>query len=143
MKHKGAGIVYTDGKKVLLIKRSSKARDYPFTWASAGGNIEEGEGLKQAAERESREEIGTVKGRKIAEFINVPFAMFIYKVDKPFVVKLNEEHTESKWVDLDSVGSYKLHPNFRKEWPNYLKAINKNNKSFSEWILNLPLASIL
>lgn len=136
MKHKGAGIVYTDGKKVLLIKRSSKVRDYPFTWASAGGGIEDGENLQQAAERESREEIGTVQGRKIAEFINAPFAMFVYKVNKPFEVKLNDEHTESKWVDLDSVQSNKLHPNFKKEWPDYLKAITKNKHSFIEWIIS-------
>jgi 8-oxo-dGTP pyrophosphatase MutT (NUDIX family) len=137
MKYIGAGIIYTDGKQILLIKRSDKVRAYPYTWASAGGGIEEGESLNQTAERESREEIGTVKGKKIAEFTNNQFAMFIYKVDKPFEVKLNQEHTESKWVDLDSVEDYKLHPDFKEGWPDYLKAIKKNKNSFSEWILKL------
>lgn len=137
MKHIGAGIIYTDGKKILLIKRSKKVRAHPYTWASAGGGIEKGETLLQTAERESREEIGTLKGKKIAEFVNDPFAMFIYKVDEPFPVKLNDEHTESKWADLDSVEQYNLHPNFKEEWPKYLKSINKHNRSFAEWIKKL------
>ena len=60
--------------------------------------------------------------------------MFIYKVDKPFNAKLNDEHTDSKWVGLDEVEGYDLHPNFKKEWPKYLQAIKKNNYSFKEWI---------
>jgi 8-oxo-dGTP pyrophosphatase MutT (NUDIX family) len=134
MKHLGAGILYTDGKKVLLLHRSKEARAYPFTWASTGGGIEGDEDLLQTAERESKEEIGILKGKRIAQFKDDPFAMYIYRVDKPFNVKLNDEHTKSEWVDLDRVAQYKLHPNFKKEWPKYLRAIEKNNHSFSEWI---------
>jgi len=136
MKHKGAGILYTDGKTILLLYRSSKTRAYPFTWAPTGGSIEEGETLIQTAERESKEEIGVLKGKKIAEFINDPFVMYIYKVDKQFDVKLNEEHTKSEWIDLGKVEDYKLHPNFKKEWPKYFRAIDKNNRSFGGWLNN-------
>ena len=136
MKHRGAGILYTDGKKILLLYRSKEARVEPFTWAPTGGGIEDGESLLQTAERESKEEIGVLKGKKIAEFLNDPFVMYIYKVDKPFNVKLNDEHTKSEWVDLNKVTDYKLHPNFEKEWPKYLKTIDKNSNSFSEWLEN-------
>ena len=134
MKHRGAGILYTDGKKILLLYRSVNTRAHPFTWAPTGGGIEKGENYLQTAERESKEEIGILKGRKIAEFVNDPFIMYVYKVGKPFEVKLNDEHTKSEWVSLDKVNSYKLHPNFKKEWPKYLKAIQKSNSSFSEWL---------
>lgn len=134
MKHLGAGILYTDGKKILLLHRSSEARAYPHTWATAGGGIEEGEDALQAAKRESEEEVGAIKGKKITGFLSDPFIMYIFKVDKPFDVKLNNEHTDSAWVDLDKVMDYKLHPNFKKEWPKYLRAIDKNNHSFGGWL---------
>src|SRR5262245_10905096 len=125
-KHRGAGILHTDGKQVLLLRRSSEAREHPYTWACAGGGIEAGEDLMHAARREAEEEIGTAPGAKIAEFTSDPFVMYIFKVHKPFQVKLNAEHTDSNWVDLDKVSGYELHPNFRKEWPKYLDAIQKN-----------------
>lgn len=128
----GAGILYTDGKQVLLLHRSEATRAYPHTWASTGGGIEEGEDYLEAAKRESKEEIGTLQGNKIAEFTADPFVMYIFKVDKPFSVKLNNEHTEARWVSLDEVANYKLHPNFKKEWPKYLKSISK--KRFAEWL---------
>jgi len=133
MNHIGAGILYTDGKKVLLLHRSKEVRAEPYTWASTGGGIENNESLLRTAERESREEIGVLKGKKIAEFHD-KFVMYIYKVDKPFTVRLNNEHTEYRWVALKDVAGYRLHSNFKKEWPKYLRAIEKNNSSFKEWI---------
>jgi len=133
MKHLGAGILYTDGKTALLLHRSKEVRAEPHTWASTGGGIEDGESLEQTAKRESKEEIGSLQGKKIAEFHD-KFVMYIYKVAKPFKVKLNDEHTEAKWVPLDEVASYKLHSNFKKEWPRYKKAIEKNTHSFKEWL---------
>ena len=34
--------------------------------------------------------------------------MYIYKVDKPFKVKLNDEHTKSEWINLDKVSYIRL-----------------------------------
>ena len=134
MKHRGAGILYTDGKKILLLYRSEKTKAHQLTWAPTGGSIEDGEDFLEAAKRESKEEIGVLKGHQIAGFIKDPFVMFIFKVDKPFEAKLNDEHTKFEWIDLNKVSNYKLHPNFEKEWPKYLRAIEKNNRSFKEWI---------
>ena len=133
MNHRGAGILYTDGKKVLILYRSTKAKNYPNTWAPTGGGIENGENFLETAKRESLEEIGAYKGSKIAQFNDV-FVMFVFKVDKPFNVRLNAEHTKAEWVDIDKVENYKLHPNFRKEWSKYRKAIEKNKYSFKEWL---------
>ncbi len=134
MKHLGAGILYTDGKKILLLHRSKDVKAHPLTWAPTGGGSEGDEDFLQTAERESKEEIGVFKGRKIVGFETDPFVMYIYKVNKLFDVKLNNEHLEAKWIDLDKVDNYELHPNFKKEWPKYLRAIKKNNRSFREWL---------
>lgn len=133
MRHRGAGILYTDGKEILLLFRSAEASAHPNTWAPTGGRIEKGEDVLEAAKRESREEIGTLQGKQIAKF-NDAFIMFIFKVTKPFDVRLNKEHTKYKWVKLDEVEGLKLHPNFKKEWPNYRQAIEKSKRSFKEWL---------
>ena len=134
MKKTGAGILYTDGKTVLLLYRSEYVKAHSFTWAPTGGSIEDGEDLLEAAKRESLEEIGVFKGKQIAEFPQDKFAMFIFKVSKPFDVELNNEHRTSKWVAFEDVENYDLHPNFKKEWPKYLRAIEKYNHSFNEWV---------
>lgn len=76
MKKTGAGILYTDGKTVLLLYRSEYVKAHSFTWAPTGGSIEDGEDLLEAAKRESLEEIGVFKGKQIAEFPQDKFAMF-------------------------------------------------------------------
>ena len=53
---KAAGILYTDGEKVLLLKRS-KIGGNPFTWDLAGGRAEKGESPFRNAKRESKEEL--------------------------------------------------------------------------------------
>lgn len=52
------GLIIKD-KKILLLKRSSKAKMYPNCWGVPGGKInDESEPLKDVAKREIKEEIG-------------------------------------------------------------------------------------
>lgn len=53
-----AGIVYVANGRVLLLRRSADAGDYPDTWAFPAGHIEEGESPRAAALRELAEETG-------------------------------------------------------------------------------------
>jgi 8-oxo-dGTP pyrophosphatase MutT (NUDIX family) len=132
---RSAGIIYTDGKKILLLKRSEEVRNSGM-WAPVAGKMEDDEDWLEVAKRESKEEIGTFTGKKIAEFqIGDNFKMFIYKVPQPFEVKLNDEHTKYEWVPLKDVKDYKLHHRFEDEWSRYLLAIERNNHSFKEWFL--------
>ncbi len=131
---RAAGILYTDGKKILLLKRSDEVNS-PGKWAFVGGKVEDGEDWLTAAKRESEEEIGTCQGAKIAEFqVDNDFKTFIFKVDKPFKCKLNKEHDKYEWVPLDEVTEYKLHHRFKDEWSRYLLAIERHNHSFKEWL---------
>ena len=65
---KGAGIFFTDGKKVLLLKRSGKG-DNEGTWGLPGGKIEGNESAIDAATREAKrtspgQEASVVPGKR-------------------------------------------------------------------------------
>ena len=143
---KAAGILYTNGDKVLLLKRS-KIGGNPFTWDLAGGRSEKGESPFQNAKREAKEEIGvSLKGTRIAKFRetgnNRVYTVFVYKVDKTFKCTLSEEHTEYKWVDIDDLGKFKISPKLKKNIKKYIRTIRKKLnplkemalETFSEWL---------
>ena len=55
-------IVINDNNEVLLVKRSSSSRTEPGMWSRPGGQVEFGETVEEAVEREVLEETGvTVK----------------------------------------------------------------------------------
>lgn len=127
-----AGVLFTDGKKLLLIRRADG--DHKGKWDIPGGHIEENESPLKAARREGDEEVGTARGQKIHEFKN-PF-VYIFKISSPFKVELSNEHSASKWVTLDEVTSFDLHPAFKNNWKKYLNKIREltSNSSFREWL---------
>jgi 8-oxo-dGTP pyrophosphatase MutT (NUDIX family) len=123
-----AGIIFTDGKNVLLVRRIEG------TWDIPGGKIKPGENPLSAAKRESEEEVGTAKGKKLYEF-QKPY-VYIFKVDNMFDVVLSNEHDKWKWVKLHKVEKYDLHPEFKNNWKEYYKKIKEFTvpSSFKEWI---------
>lgn len=136
---KGAGIFFTDGDKVLLLKRSEKG-DGQGTWGLPGGKVEDGETLIDAAIREAKEECGQVKGQRFDD-LNENDGMhnwttFFFKIDKPFKCKLSDEHTEYKWVKLNKIEDYQLHPKLKENLDRHLNIINKKfkNINFKEWM---------
>lgn len=135
----GGGIVFTDGEKILLLKRDSSS-DYPGHWCIPGGKAKEGEAPIDVAHREAKEECGSVEGQRFGHFHSNDgahhFHTYLMAVTKPFEVRLSKEHDASEWVDLDDVLGMKLHPKFKESWPTYLRAIKKkfpNKTSFAEW----------
>ena len=127
-----AGILYTDGNRLLLVRRAKG--DKKGKWDIPGGKIEDGEKPLDAAKRESDEEIGTVEGKKVYEFKN-PF-VYIFKVKSPFEANLSKEHDDMKWVKLHKVEKYELHSEFRNNWKEYYKKIKEFTvpSSFKEWM---------
>lgn len=139
---KAAGIFFTDGSKVLLLKRSDKG-DNGGTWGLPGGKVEEKETLIDAASREAKEECGHVEGSRFEDLKEEDgmhvWTTFFFKIKKPFDCKLSDEHTEYKWINLDELKNYKLHPALEKNLDRHLHVI-KNSKrkgvfGFKEWIL--------
>ena len=140
LEKKGAGIFFTDGEKTLLLKRSDKG-DNGGTWGIPGGKTEAGETAIGTAMRESKEECGVVKGKRFDNLDSLDghyqWTTFFFKINKPFKCKLSDEHTDWKWVSIESMGEMNLHPKLRKNLSRYKKAVKKNfTKSlfFKEWI---------
>lgn len=135
---KAAGILFTDGKSVLLLKRAGEG-DNIGKWALPGGKGRDGETEIHTACREAREETGlaSIPGHRIDSMSTKngqqKFTTYIYRVNEPFEVTLSKEHSESKWVPFDEVLRMELHPKFRDAFPEYLRMIRKKITSFSEW----------
>ena len=133
-----AGIFFTDGQKVLMLKRSDDDK-HPSTWVIPGGKSKDGETNIGAAIRETKEETGldSIPGYRFEEFSSKDgrkhFMTFLYRVREPFNVSISKEHTDWKWMDLDSLGSYDLHPRFQENLPRFLKCIRRKVRTFSEW----------
>jgi 8-oxo-dGTP pyrophosphatase MutT (NUDIX family) len=137
---RGAGILFTDGESILLLRRSDGARDERGQWGIPGGRTEQGETPIDTARRETKEEAGHVEGQRFAQFDEKDgkhsFTVFLYAVNKPFKVELSEEHDQAEWIPIDDLRKYNLHKEFDKNLPYYLKAINRHygKNSFAEWM---------
>ncbi|MHA2043413.1 MAG: NUDIX domain-containing protein [Candidatus Thorarchaeota archaeon] len=137
---KGAGIFFTNGEEVLLLKRSKKT-DNGGTWGLPGGTAKEGETNLGTATRETREECGTMQGKRFDSLSENSghhnWTTFFYKVGNPFDCKLSDEHTDYKWVPFDKIGNYTLHPKLQDNWDRHERVVEKhfkNKMSFREWM---------
>ena len=136
---RGAGIIFTDGNKILLLKRAEG--DHTGSWGQPGGKAKEGETNIDTAIRESKEECGNFEGYRIAEFEEKDglhrWTTYIYRIKQPFDCKLSKEHSDWKWYDIDKLKYVDLHPKFRENVGAYIKLIKKkfgNFKTFHEWL---------
>ena len=136
----GAGIIFTDGKQILLLKRAESGDNFG-KWSVPGGKVEKGETFIDGARRESEEECGHSSGQQFGYYDDVDgrfhFHTYFFAVEKTFEIKLSSEHSEGKWIDLDDVEKYNLHPKFKENWSSFKEKIKKRFpkiKSFSEWI---------
>jgi dATP pyrophosphohydrolase len=104
-----AVVIINEENKILVVKRSPVRSTWnPNKWALVGGKIEKNEEPIDAAKREVSEECGL----KITHFIDSFYMLsppnnvdyfFIAKAPKNQEVKLNEEHTECKWLSLNEI----------------------------------------
>ena len=131
--------MFTDGKHILLLKR--KGNSYNEFWSIPGGHAKIDEKPLEAAKRESLEECGSDSGSEFSHFISyygkLAFHTFFFKIKEPFDVTLSDEHSDYKWIQIEDVEDYKLHPKFRKNWYKFKKVIKKEfkfNVPFSEWL---------
>lgn len=105
-----------DGDKVLFIKRSDQG-DHAGEWCFPGGKIEPGETPEEAAERETREEIGAAPHdnpalltRRIQD--GVDFTTYLARTKTQFVPTLNGESTAFAWASPEAPPE-PLHPGCR------------------------------
>lgn len=135
---KAAGILFTDGKSILLLKRAGEGANIG-KWSIPGGKSHENETEINNARRETMEEAGlkSIPGDRIDSHVvkngHHKFSTFIYRVSKPFEVKLSKEHSEHKWVPFDEISKMELHPKFKKSLPELMRLVRKKITNFSEW----------
>jgi 8-oxo-dGTP pyrophosphatase MutT (NUDIX family) len=135
---KAAGILFTDGKALLLLKRAGEG-DHVGKWSMPGGKGKEGETEIGTATRETREETGltTIPGFRFNSVSSnngrQKFTAFLYRVPSPFDVSLSKEHSAYDWVSFDDLSDFDLHPKFKSSLPDYLYLIRRKTTNFQEW----------
>lgn len=121
----GAGIIFFDGERVLLLKKKNKK------WGFVGGKPVEEETPYETAVRETKEEIGCIHGEKKKELkIKIKgntYYTYIFKVKEKFDdIKLSDEHMDYSWINLKNLNKIKLSKMFEiclKDILNALKEI--------------------
>jgi len=137
---KAAGIFFTDGKKVLLLKRAENGPN-KGTWCLPGGHVEKGESFLEGAIRESKEECGKCLGTKFEklkeESETYYWTSFFFKISKPFNCKLSKEHSDWHWFDFDELNKINLHPKLKNNLDKHLDIVKKyfsKKLNFKEWL---------
>ena len=119
----GAGIVFYDGERVLLVKKPNKK------WGFVGGKPIEQETPLDTAKRESKEEIGTVQGvnKKELKFKirGNTYYTYIFKVKEPFHnITLSDEHIDYSWVKIENLNKIKISKIFEICLPDLIKSLD-------------------
>lgn len=114
----GAGIILREPEgRVLFLRRSLEANDWPDTWCWPGGSIDSGEDAETAARRELNEETGIeFHGPLIQVDERDGFITYLGDVEEEVEPHLNEEHQDAHWTepwDLRLIGGPRgkyMHP---------------------------------
>ncbi len=131
-----ACIIYDKNKQKIFIAKRVPVGDMGGKWEFPGGKIENNEETKCAIVREMQEEFNTTVtvGAKIAETTfthhNENVLLSAYAVsfehdgmDKKFDLT---EHTEYKWVNVETIPTLDFVDSDLKIYPQVLDYINKN-----------------
>ena len=123
---RGSGILYTDGKAIFLMLRSSYVQNHPNTWSIPGGAVPVNragahmDDWKSAQKEMDEEAGGLMVGKRITkvQIKTGPFryTTFVVKVTpkerRMFTPTLNWENTAWAWFEQDDLIGANLHPGF-------------------------------
>ncbi len=116
-----AGTLVLAGPLILLLQRGPKGAE-PFTWAVAGGRIEQGETPYQAAIRETQEELQiNLRGYPVSFSFSQPipgesgrvFTTFVFglpRIPTGWSPEINEESLSFGFFSYPALKMLNLHP---------------------------------
>ncbi len=94
-----SGILFRQGKRVLLIQRSDDG-----TWCPPGGKLEEGEIASDAARREVMEEVGYQYSGPITPYSsNNDYLTYRADIEEQFEPHIDDESLAAGWFDIDDM----------------------------------------
>lgn len=119
-----AGLLAVDRERGVLLQHRVAWSHHGGTWGIPGGALHQGEAAEVGAIRESQEEAGVPDGALLPRFTHLldretwTYTTVVADVLVPFEPSITDpESLELKWVPLDEVESYPLHPGFAASWP--------------------------
>ena len=126
-----AGLLAIDAERGVLLQHRVAWSHHGGTWGIPGGARNQGESAEAGAIRESQEEAGVPDGAVLPRFTHVydrdvwTYTTVIADVVRPFEPVITDpESLELRWVPIDEVDSYPLHPGFAASWPMLREQLN-------------------
>lgn len=121
-----AGLALLDrASGTVALQLRSAASHQGGTWGLPGGAIGSGESALEGALREAQEEAAIPAAQVRPRFTRVldhgewSYTTVVADVvgDRPDLLPLDGESEDLRWVPVDDVGTYLLHPAFGEAWP--------------------------
>ena len=116
------------GGKILLLKRSQKAKTMKGLWAGISGYIENNDALTQAL-KEIKEETGLSNEKlslihvghplEVAESCNPDIIWIVHPYlfcSNTRLIKIDWEHDEARWINPDEIQRYNTVPKLKETW---------------------------
>ncbi|MEI7424654.1 MAG: NUDIX domain-containing protein [Candidatus Staskawiczbacteria bacterium] len=109
-------IITNDQGKILILKRNPNDIHYPGLWDVPGGGVDDGEELREAAEREAEEECGLeikIEENYFNDFYHQEKKIHAYGFNADLIggeVLLSNEHAEFKWISKDEWKNFEFIP---------------------------------
>jgi isopentenyldiphosphate isomerase len=113
--------------KILLLKRSEKVLTYKGKWNAIAGYLDDLKPIQEKVKEEIKEELGIEKDIVSSVFIGESYKFRDEKINKTWIVfpvmvelknepkvKLDWEHTESRWIKPEELASFNTIPHFNQ-----------------------------
>ena len=111
-----------------MLKRSDRVRTHRGKWAGVSGSVDADSPLEQALV-EIREETGlegdAIRLLREGEPLDIPDSEtgtiwrvhpFVFQIEDPLAIRLDWEHTESRWIDPGELDDLDTVPRLRETW---------------------------
>ncbi|RBP68163.1 ADP-ribose pyrophosphatase YjhB (NUDIX family) [Brevibacterium sanguinis] len=131
-----AGLMLLDPRRGVLLQHRALWSAQGGTWGFPGGARDIGEDAISAALRESHEEAGVPEAASDIEILAThvldlevwSYTTVIARTRRPVEAKVNDpESLEVRWVPIDELDDYPLHPGVASALPELLALLNDHS----------------